>query len=369
MVYIIKDAELLRHNERNRRMEEPYTLTPIFLSVGVALLLSYIGMWTHPDEQYVFSTLTNLCYLAAGLQREVAAYDSFHSASLLVGLLGSAPYVLVLLGSASMTYHRHTVIGSWTHSLDILFGMILVFHNFYTSFSVVVMYFVASYYKVQQFVRIVMPCSFAFMMCVLMIWFDDVYGDMLLFYLIFGPAAAICSCMIRLLLVPGHKAQNSITGVFIALAEILTLLIVVFAAIFAQCELIGVKYTVTSNPNAYDFYHGQWHFLISLSMAMLYTRAADAAVRIRNKNKNITVRALSTIDWFGLTLCLLYALLVLLLKETEVDLDTAKTTLSWFASLYGFYGLYALFLYITRPDIEMSIDEFRDCHPGLECAV
>ena len=81
---------------------EPYSLTPVFLGVSVALLVSYVGLWAFPDEKYVFATLTNLCYIAAGLQREVAAYVSFHSASRLVGLLGSAPYVFVLLGSASL---------------------------------------------------------------------------------------------------------------------------------------------------------------------------------------------------------------------------------------------------------------------------
>ena len=86
------------------------------------------------------------------------------------------------------------------------------------------------------------------------------------------------------------------------------------------------------------------HFLLSISMATLYSRAADAALRIRNKNTDITVRELPPLDWLGLGLGFTYALLVLVFKETEVDLETAKTVLSVGAVLYGVYGLYSLYV-------------------------
>lgn len=335
---------------------EPYKLTPVFLGVSVALLVSYIGLWAFPNENYVFATLTNLCYIAAGLQREVAAYVSFHSAARLVGLLGSAPYVFVLLGSASLAYHRHSKLGSWTHSLDIFFGMVLVFHVFYTSFSVVVLKFFGSCDQFQQAVRTGLAFVFAFMIFALMFWFEDIYQQMLLFYLIFGPSAALCGFILRFFLAEDPESKEQWRPrVYIALAEMTTLLLMVFAAIFAQCELIGVEYTIYTNPMAYDFWHGNWHFLLSISMATLYSRTADAALRIRNKNTDITVRSLPVLDWIGLGLGFVYALLVLVLKETEVDLETAKITLSVLASFYGLYGLYALYVLCTEGKVAATL--------------
>jgi hypothetical protein len=351
-----RSTHRIRGNTSTFVAKEPYKLTPVFLGVSVALLVSYIGMWARPDEKYVFATLTNLCYIAAGLQREVAAYVSFHSASRLVGLLGSAPYVFVLLGSASLAYHRHSLVGSWTHSLDIFFGMVLVFHVFYTSFSVVVLAFFGSCEKFQQVARTGLAFVFAFMIFGLMFWFDDIYREMLLFYLIFGPAAAVCGCILRFFLVQDPDTNDRWRPrVYIALAEMTTLLLMVFAAIFAQCELIGKKYTINSNPKAYDLYHGNWHFLLSISMATLYSRAADAALRIRDDNKDITVRSLPTLDWIGLALGFVYALLVLILKETEVDIDTARTTLSVAASLYGVYGVYAFYVLCTEGTVTATL--------------
>jgi hypothetical protein len=279
---------------------EPYKLTPVFLGVSVALLVSYIGLWALPDEKYVFATLTNLCYIAAGLQREVAAYVSFHSASRLVGLLGSAPYVFVLLGSSSLAYHRHSVVGSWTHSLDILFGMVLVFHVFYTSFSVVVLKFFGSCDQFQQVARTGLAFVFAFMIFTLIFWFDDIYQEMLLFYLIFGPSAAVCGCILRFFLVQDPESNEQWrVRVYIALAEMTTLLLMVFAAIFAQCELIGVKYTINSNPKAYDFWHGNW---VSSTHSNTYTYKLARLTSLHSRGCVFLRTALFTIHFNGNTL-------------------------------------------------------------------
>lgn len=339
---------------------EPYKLTPVFIGVAVALLVSYIALWAFPDEPYVFATMTNLCYIAAALQREVAAFASYHSVSYLVGLLGSAPYVLVLLGSASLAYHRQSLIGSWTHQLDIFFGMLLVFHVFYVSFSVVILRFAGRFVAG---VRTILAMVFTLMVFVLMFWFDDIYKEMLLFYLVFGPGAAVFGIVLRFFLTNNPDGDNAgYVPVRIAIAEMVTLLLMVFAAIFAQCELIGVKYTVGSNPVAYDFYHGQWHFLLAISMSALYSRAADAARRVRNKKSKIWIKELSTLDWVGLGIGFVYALLVIVLKESQVELSVAKVVLSVVACLYGAYGLFALWYH--RRDLVASL--FGTCCGTLE---
>ena len=336
---------------------QAYMLTPVFLGVAVALFFSYVGLWAHPEEKYVFSTVTNLCYIAAGLQREIAAHVEQHSVSYLIGLLGSAPYVLVLLGSASLAYHRHSRVGSWTHSLDIFFGMLLVYHVFYASASVVVLSAVGRCFHsddkprraaaVQAGVRVVLAIGFATGIFCLMFWFEDFYANMLSFYLVFGPGAALFGIILRLILARDPTANYALKTkhVLIAAAEMSTLLLMVFAAIFSQCELIGVKYTINSNPAAYDFFHGQWHFLLAISMASLYSRAADAARRVRNPASQITVASLPWMDWIGLAIGFVYALLVIIFKESQVDLTTAKTTLGVFAGIYGLYGLVSLVAY------------------------
>ena len=339
---------------------EPYKLTPVFIGVAIALLISYIALWAFPNEPYVFATMTNLCYIAAALQREIAAYVSYHSASYLVGLLGSAPYVLVLLGSASLAYHRHSLIGSWTHSLDIFFGMLLVFHVFYVSFSVVVLRFAGPFVAS---VRTILATLLSFMIFILMFCFDDIYNEMLTFYLVFGPGAAVFGIVLRLFLTNDPDGDGAaFVPVWIAVAEMATLILMIIAAIFAQCELFGVKYTVVSNPEAYDFYHGQWHFLLAMSMAVLYSRAADAARRVRNKTSNLYVKELSTLDWVGLGLGFTYALLVIVLKEGKVELSTAKVVLSVVASLYGAYGLLAL--WYRRNDLRAVL--FGTCFSVIE---
>jgi hypothetical protein len=46
---------------------------------------------------------------------------------------------------------------------------------------------------------------------------------------------------------------------------------------------------------------------------------------------------------------------VIVLKESEVDLDAAKTTLSVVASLYGVYGLYALYVLCTEGKVTATL--------------
>lgn len=344
-------------NEPRPAATQPYMLTPIFLGVAVALFLSYVGLWARPDEKYVFATLTNMCYIAAGLQREIAAHVENHSVSFLVGLLGSAPYVLVLLGSASLAYHRHSLVGSWTHSLDIFFGMLLVFHVCYASTCVVILAAIGACFRgddkrktalaVQAGVRTVLSFGFAGSIFAMMFWFDDFYAEMLTFYLVFGPGAALSGIILRFVLArdPDDSYALKRGPVLIAIAEMATLLLMVFAAIFSQCELIGIKYTVSTYPEEYDFYHGQWHFLLAISMSSLYSRAADAARRVRNPDSKVTVASLPWMDWIGLALGFLYALLTIIFKEGQVDLGVAKATLGVLAGFYGAYGLVAIVAY------------------------
>lgn len=324
---------------------EGYSVSPSIAASSVFLLLSYVALGLAPSA-YVFATLTNLCYIGAGLYREAASVIEGHTAASLVGQMAGGALILVVMGASSFAYHRSSVLSSPAHTLDILFGWLLVLHGFYVVFAVSILAFLK--WRLPDHLdspgilamRLFLSGLFLFAVTILMAAYDTIYGHQLLFYLILGPGAAIFAAGARFVLVyeggafKWHAAR-------IAAAELVALLTAVLAAIYSQGEIIGRTITKDSHPREYDLFHGNWHFLLAVVLSVLYSRAADTA-RIIKGTHMVCVCNLPILDWIGEGLVFVYALACIILKEAVVDIDTATIILGTTALGFAVHGIATL---------------------------
>jgi len=324
---------------------EGYSVSSTIATTSAFLVVSYATMVVAPSP-FVFATTTNLCYLATGFWRELVSATDKHSATLLVGQMAGGSLVLVLMGASSFAFHRHSVMYSPAHTLDILFGWLLVAHVFYVSFSVTLMAFVRYAFTnkrdtfATRVVRTVLSVCFLIFVTLLMTFYDTFYSSQTTYYFVVGPAAAIFGALCRSILVWEEGAVRWY-AVRIALFEMVVALTAVFAAILSQGELLGRRMSRSTDAEGYDFYHGQWHFLLALVVGLLYSRAADAA-RIVQGTHAVCVCTLPYLDWVGEVLLLVYSTLVILFKELDVSLIYAKSILGALAGLFMMHALVTL---------------------------
>jgi hypothetical protein len=143
-------------------------------------------------------------------------------------------------------------------------------------------------------------------------------------------------------------AQGKSKAWIVTFGEGLSTAVALLAALFAQSQVTGIRFAAPQP--SYDFYHGQWHFLISVTTSIVYTRVSQAAQKI----KSHTLCYQNTFwcfDGIGLLLIACYSLTVIGLKENSVDLSVSKqllgafcvglcvhaiVTLVYFAKLLGF---------------------------------
>ena len=118
---------------------QAYALSPTIAGITTVLVFAYVVMWIFPSP-HVFSTVTNVCFLAAGFQRECVSIQHAHSASTVVGLLSASPLIYALLGASSLAFHATHTMGSAAHTADILLGWILALHVCYVCVSVSLLY-------------------------------------------------------------------------------------------------------------------------------------------------------------------------------------------------------------------------------------
>ena len=330
-----------------------YSISPTVAIVTPCLVVAYLALAIAPSP-YVFATMTNLCYLAAGLGRETVSATERHSASLLVGQMAGGALILVLMGASSLAFHRESAMNAPAHTLDIACGWILVSHVFYVTFSVALLAGAKAASprltsegwrdrrdrRAVRNVRFVLSVLFLVFVTVLMALYDDVYRSQTTFYLAVGPAAAVFGAICRGILVY-EEGKLQWPAVRLAAFELVVALAAVFAAIVCQGELLGRPLSRATTPEEYDFYHGQWHFLLALAVALLYSRAADSA-RIVLGTHRVCVCALPTLDWVAEFLILLYAVLCLGFKEGQVELGVAQGVLGAVAGLFALHAVATL---------------------------
>lgn len=322
-----------------------YALSPAIAAASSFLLFSYMALAVSPST-HVFSTVTNFCYLAAGFYREAASLATHHSAASLVGQSGGSAMILVLMGASSFAFHRESQLNSPAHTLDILFGWVLVSHLFYVCCSVSVLGYLrwllpdALEPPVMRVLRAALSFSFLLVIVLLMAFYDTVYEHQAFLYSVLGPGAALFGATLRALLVLVEGQSNG-RAVFLAIVEGVVLLTVVVAAIYAQGELAGRTLTQATTPREYDFYHGNWHFLLAVATSVLYSRTADAA-RVVQDSYEICICELPFFDKVGIGVLFLYSVCVMLLKELAVDLDVSIVVLSVVASAFTAHALATL---------------------------
>ncbi len=326
---------------------EGYSVSPTVAVITPFLVVAYLALAIAPSP-YVFATMTNLCYLAAGFWREAVSATERHTASLLVGQMAGGALVLVFMGASSLAFHRASTMNSPAHTLDIAFGWILVSHVFYVSFAVALLAGAKAAtprldrrdHEAVRNVRFVLSVLFLVFVTVLMTLYDDFYRNQTTLYLVVGPAAAVFGAICRGILVY-EEGKLHWPAVRLAIVELVVALTAVFAAIVCQGELLGRTLNRATTPEEYDFYHGQWHFLLALVVGLLYSRAADSA-RIVQGTHRVCVCSLPTLDWVAELLILLYAVLCLAFKEGGVDLHIAKGVLGVVAGLFAVHGVATL---------------------------
>ncbi len=326
---------------------EGYSVSPTVSIITLFLAVSYLAMAVAPSP-YVFATMTNLCYLAAGFWREAVSAADRHTASLLVGQMAGGALVLVFMGASSFAFHRESTMSSPAHTLDIVFGWVLVSHVFYVTLSVALLAAVKAgsakrATRPLRAVRSALSVGFLVFVTLLMTLYDDFYQGQTTFYLAAGPAAAVFGGICRGILVY-EEGKLQWPAVGLAAFELVVALTAVFAAIVCQGELLGRTLSRATTPEEYDFYHGQWHFLLALVVGLLYSRAADAA-RIVQGTHRVCVCSLPTLDWVGEALILVYAGLCLAFKEGQVDVDAAKGALGAVAVLFVLHGAATLLVW------------------------
>lgn len=317
---------------------EGYSISPAVAVTSSFLVLSYLMMGIAPSS-YVFATMTNLCYLAAGFHREAAAATDKHSVTLLVGQMGGGAVILVLMGASSFAFHREADMYSPAHTLDITFGWLLVVHVFYSAFSLSLLA-LAKYCRRAgtRILRTALSLSLLIAFTIIMTFYDDVYSNQDWFYFTIGPAAAVFGGIARFLLVfEEGKFQWRAFG--IAMFEVVVALSAVLAAIICQGSLLGRKITISSDPKAYDLFHGNWHFLLALVCALLYSRIADAA-RIVQGTHVVCVCNLPALDLSSEVLILVYSATCIVLKETKTSTQTCLWIMAPMSSFFAVHGLF-----------------------------
>lgn len=312
-------------------------------AVSTAGVLAFVGMWLLPGQSRSFASLTNLCYLAAGIQREHAAMLG-ETTTTLIGLLGAAPFPLVFLGASSFGFHTTAELFTPAHTLDIFFGWVLVSHCAYVTLAKTILRLSASAY-----VRTAVSTGYAMCVVCLVVFYDAVYRHQELLFFTLGPLAAVLSVLCRLQMVdvrPPPEGGCARNAVWVALFETLISLLAIVAAVFAQCGLLGRRYDIRHEPHMYDFWHGNWHLLNAVCMATLYTRVSHSAEDVLDTRGDRPPRSadrapdrLSALDFTGFALVGLYSGLVIVLKEVGVHLDRARQILSFVMALLGLHAL------------------------------
>lgn len=335
-------------------MSGAYSLSPALVASSTGLLVAYVGSAIFPSP-YAFSTLTNLSYLFVAFQCEFAALADEHSAASLIGQLASAPIILALMGGSSFAYHRLSVVGQPEHTLDIFFGWLLISHVAYTTLCVPLIGLLVRTLpdnlddQGARWLRAGLSVLFLACVTLLMSLYDTIYSDQFLFYMFVGSGAAIFGGVCRFILVVKERpAEEGVPrdnetvvqwhAVRIAVVEVVVALTATLAAVLAQGELVGRTLSRTDTPQAYDSFHGNWHFLLATVTGLLYSRAADAARVIQGANA-ICVCQLPVVDQAALALVFVYSVAVIVLKETAVNIDTAIAWLGVLAALFAVHTL------------------------------
>jgi hypothetical protein len=332
-----------------------FAVSPMIAMLSMTHAVSYLVAAIAPSEN-VFATVTNISFLGASLYRVGVVLSERHSSSPLVGQLAGSSLVYALMGGSSLAFHADPVMSSPAHSFDILFGWVLVMHVTFVCFSIVVFaivkYFLWGWATLASmaYVRTALSISLLIGVTLLMAFYHDVYAVQKEFYFVMGPSAAVFGAVCRFILIYRDGKVNRL-AVLIAVAELFVALLIVFAAIVSQCDLLGTVIRRVSdgteqgdlNSRLYDFFHGHWHFLLAVVTSLLYSRGADAARAVQGSHL-VCVCTLPYLDSFAYIILAVYSILLIWFKEAQYGIDAslaAGTTMTSFLVLHAFATLFS----------------------------
>lgn len=348
---------VLQRQDATERLPVPkvagFAVSPMIAMISMMHAISYIGAAAAPSI-YVFATLTNLSFLGASLYRVGVVLSERHSSSPLVGQLAGSSLIYAFMGGSSFAYHAESKLSSPAHSFDILFGWVLVMHVTFVCFSIVVFalmkYFLWGWNTLASmaYVRTALSLALLTGVTLLMTFYDEVYAIQQEFFFVMGPSAAVFGAICRFILIYRDDKVNRM-ALLIAVTELFVALLIVFAAIVCQCELLGRKIQRNNdgteegdlNNKLYDFFHGHWHFLMAMVTSLLYSRGADAA-RVVQGSHLVCVCTLPYLDSFAYVILAMYSILLIWFKEAEYSLGASRaagTTMTSFLTLHAFAAL------------------------------
>lgn len=330
----------------NGQSPEAYALSPTVAFITFFLAVSHAHMWASPSPR-VFATSTNTCFLAAGFWREATSTFAHGGASrrlsLPVGQMAGGALVLVFMGASSFAFHQQGRLGSPAHTLDIVFGWVLVAHTSYVTLAVVLLKILSDASASRWAVSAASSAAslgFLVLVALLMVFYDDAYANQLVVYAACGSVAAVFGVACRWILVFDEEGRSSPARITIVLAETAVAASTLLAAIVCQGSLLGRPLDERTTPSAYDFYHGNWHFLLALVACLLYSRARDVCRAVS------VVEYLPLLDRASLLLMFLYSATAIVCKEASVNLNTSKAALGALALCFVIHALATLLCYV-----------------------
>jgi len=325
------------------------SFAPSLTLVALAAVAAHVArLVASRDSPYVFATVSNGAYLAAGL----------------LCPLDDGALAVMLAGAASLAFHaQHSLAprAAYAHTLDIALGWVLVVHLAFVPLLAGAR-FAASRLGLTDdspwgWLRVVGRVSFyaalATALTLLFSLYDSVYfgdGGQLVLYLIAAPVAALALAVERVFILtqpaPAERA-GPLHPYAEAVLETAVLLLVLAAAVTAQGELLGRSLTHEQQPAAYDLFHGQWHILIAVVATAAYQRTHDVNRLARNQLERCVCHS----DASELALLgglAVYAALVIALKEagagavaSEAVLGVAMLGLLWLSGAAWWRGVAA----------------------------
>ncbi len=282
------------------------TLCILFASISLAALSANIVSYAWPSL-FAFSTASNAAFAAAGICLESIGITSKTC------LLDASPFVLMLMGASSFAFHSTSVLNSTGHILDITTGWLLIMHVCFVSITVTLN--VAFNLRGRVITSTIFAASLTGLFCN----YETVYTHQVKFYFAMGGGAAIFGGLDRFALMRSD-GKTLCVSVLCTLIETSILLLAVFAAVIAQCEILPAPFKVYSketNPQMYDLFHGHWHILMSYAISILYTS-------LMHKQWSVNV-----FEWTCLIALFFYSLAVIVLKEFIVtNITNAKISLT-----------------------------------------
>jgi hypothetical protein len=314
---------------------------PVFV-VYLGFAAAYLVRLVAPSA-YVFATVSNITYAAAGLACTPAMQTLARRKA---GATPRGALPLLILGAASAAHHARPRGGLPAHHLDIVFGWYLVMHLAHSSFAVGARFAVAlcggrAGSKLDRATDAAMYALLATASVLLFANYETLYADQIALYLALGIACAVMTALSRLLLAHGEDDGFTTTSIAMALMEGGVVATSLVSAVFVQGELLGRDLTSSGmNTEAFNLYHGSWHFLIASVAVIVYVRLADVEALIDSSECGTPAEPVtqwSRLDAVALGLLGAYAGMVFILKEADAPIDLAMV-------LVGVYLLLALLL-------------------------